>query len=363
MQNPTFGIIMAGGIGSRFWPLSRNAKPKQFLDILGVGRTFIQQTFDRLTQSIPPENIIVVTSEAYLELVIEQLPQVKLENVLLEPLRRNTAPCIAYACYKLLQKYPNASLVVAPADHVILKEAEFAKTLQSAIAFAESNDALVTIGIPPNRPETGYGYIQVMECAKNEVFKEACKVKTFTEKPNLEMAKVFMQSGEFFWNSGIFIWTLQSIKNAMEEHLPEISKLFADGAKEYYSPNEKKFIADIYAECKSISIDYGVMEKSHNVYVFCADFGWSDLGTWTSLYMHLPKDEHGNALQTNNVQISNSKDCLLSAPDDKLIVLSGLSNYLVVDTNDVLMVCPRSEESVLKNMINSVLLDKGIDKV
>ncbi|MGL5959806.1 MAG: mannose-1-phosphate guanylyltransferase [Bacteroidales bacterium] len=362
MQNPVFGIIMAGGIGSRFWPLSRNAKPKQFLDVLGVGRTLIQQTFDRLTHSIASENIVVVTSESYRDLVIEQLPQVKEENILLEPLRRNTAPCIAYATYKLLQKHPDATVVVAPADHLILKENEFAKTLNSAMEFAESKDALVTIGVPPSRPETGYGYIQVTECAKHAVYKEACKVKTFTEKPNLEMAKVFMDTGEFFWNSGIFIWTLQSIKNALEVHLPEVSNLFADGATQYYSCNEAQFISETYADCKSISIDYAVMEKSSNVYVFCADFGWSDLGTWESLYLQLPKDEAGNALQLETVQIDNASDCLVSAPKDKLVVVSGLSNYLIVDTQDVLMVCPRLDESAHKNLVNSILLDRGIDK-
>ncbi len=350
---------MAGGIGSRFWPLSRNAKPKQFLDILGVGRTFIQQTFDRLTKIIPPENIVVVTSAGYKELVKEQLPLVKDENILLEPLRRNTAPCIAYATYKLLQKNPDATVVVAPSDHLILNESEFAKILKQSMRFAEQGERLVTIGIKPNRPETGYGYIQIVETVEEAKGKEVCKVKTFTEKPNLDMAKVFVESGEFFWNSGIFVWTLQSIKAAFEAHLPDVCRLFEAGAEAYYTAAEPQFILDTYAECKAISIDYGVMEKSDNVHVICADFGWSDLGTWTSFYLQAPKDERGNALISDNVVLENVSDSLVQTPAGKLVVLQGLDGYLVVDTNDVLMVCKRGDENELKQLINNTLLGKG----
>ncbi len=359
MQNQTYGIIMAGGIGSRFWPLSRNAKPKQFLDILGVGRTFIQQTFDRLTKIIPPENIVVVTSESYKELVAEQLPQVKEENILLEPLRRNTAPCIAYATYKLLKKNPNATVVVAPSDHLILNEAEFEKTIKRAMRFAEQGENLVTIGIKPSRPETGYGYIQIVETVEEARKKEICKVKTFTEKPNIEMAKVFVNSGEFFWNSGIFVWTLKSIKSALEAHLPDVGRLFEHGDTAYYTNDEQQFILDTYAECKSISIDYGVMEKSDNVHVICADFGWSDLGTWTSLYLQSAKDEKANAVLSDNVVLENVNGSLVCTPADKLVVLQGLDGYLVVDTNDVLMVCKRGDENELKQLINNTLLGKG----
>jgi len=350
---------MAGGIGSRFWPLSRNAKPKQFLDILGVGRTFIQQTFDRLTRIIPPENIVVVTSQSYKELVVEQLPLVKEENILLEPFRRNTAPCIAYAVYKLLKKDPNAAMVVAPSDHLILNEAEFDKTLKKSIAFAEQGENLVTIGIKPSRPETGYGYIQIVETVEEAKKKDICKVKTFTEKPNLEMAKVFVDSGEFFWNSGIFVWTLQSIKAALEAHLPEVCRLFDAGRDAYYTSSESQFILDTYAECKAISIDYGVMEKSENVHVICADFGWSDLGTWTSLYLQSEKDEKSNVLLSDSVVLDGVSNCLVRTPVGKLVVLQGLDGYLVVDTNDVLMVCKRNDESELKQLINNTLLDKG----
>lgn len=350
---------MAGGIGSRFWPLSRNAKPKQFLDVLGVGRTFIQQTFDRLARIIPPENIVVVTSQIYKELVMEQLPQVKEENILLEPLRRNTAPCIAYATYKLLKKSPNATVVVAPSDHLILNEAEFEKTIRKAMQFAEQGENLVTIGINPSRPETGYGYIQIVETVEEARKKDICKVKTFTEKPNLEMAKVFMESGEFFWNSGIFVWTLQSIKSALEAHLPEVSRLFESGADAYYTSGELQFILDTYAECKAISIDYGVMEKSENVHVICADFGWSDLGTWTSLYLQSLKDEKNNVVMSDNVVLDNVNNSLVRTPNGKLVVLQGLDNYMVVDTNDVLMICKRGDENELKQLINNTLLGKG----
>ena len=359
MQNTTYGVIMAGGIGSRFWPLSRNAKPKQFLDILGVGRTFVQQTFDRLTKIIPPENIVIVTGEAYKGLIREQLPQLKEENILLEPLRRNTAPCIAYATYKLLKKTPNATVVVAPADHLILNENEFEKTLKSAMNFAEQGNNLVTIGIKPSRPETEYGYIQIAETVEEAAKKEVCKVKTFTEKPSLEMAKVFVESGEFFWNSGIFVWTLQSIKTALEKHLPEVSRLFENGVTAYYTGQEEQFIRNAYAECKGISIDYGVMEKSDNVHVICADFGWSDLGTWTSLYLQSEKDEEGNALLSNSVMLDNVSNCLVRTPAEKTVLLQGLDGLLVVDTNDVLMVCKLNNENNLKQLINNTLLAKG----
>jgi mannose-1-phosphate guanylyltransferase len=353
---------MAGGIGSRFWPLSRNAKPKQFLDILGVGRTFIQQTFDRLTKIIPPENIVVVTSCSYKDLVMEQLPLVPEDNILLEPLRRNTAPCIAYATHKLLAKMSDATVVVAPSDHLILNEPEFIRVIKQAMREAESGKNLVTIGIKPSRPETGYGYIQVSESAETAKSKALCRVKTFTEKPTIEMAKLFVDSGEFFWNSGIFIWTLQTIRTALKTHLPEISKLFEAGSDAYYTAGEEQLILNTYNECKAVSIDYGVMEKAENVYVICADFGWSDLGTWTSLYLQLEKDSDDNVLQSGNVVLDNVKNCLVHTPAEKLVVLQELDSYLVVDTNDVLMVCKRGNENEQKQLINNTLLGKGASK-
>ncbi|MDR1417072.1 MAG: mannose-1-phosphate guanylyltransferase, partial [Prevotellaceae bacterium] len=330
MQNPVYGIIMAGGVGSRFWPLSRNAKPKQFLDILGVGRTFIQQTFDRLTKIIPPENIVVVTSASYKELVAEQLPLVPQSNVLLEPLRRNTAPCIAYATYKLLAKMSDATVVVAPSDHLIMNEPEFIRVVEQAIHEAETGKNLITIGIKPNRPETGYGYIQVAESAENSAGKEVRRVKTFIEKPTIDMAEILVKSGEFVWNSGIFIWTLQTIRAALQAHLPNLSKLFEADSSAYYTAAEEQLIFGAYNDCKAISIDYGVMEKAENVYVICADFGWSDLGTWTSLYLQLEKDDNGNALppgsapHSGSVAMDKVKNCLVHAPSKKLVMLHGL---------------------------------------
>ncbi|MDR3329319.1 MAG: mannose-1-phosphate guanylyltransferase, partial [Prevotellaceae bacterium] len=350
MQNSVYAVIMAGGIGSRFWPLSRNAKPKQFLDILGVGRTFIQQTFDRLTQLIPPENVVVVTSSSYKALVMEQLPLVRECNVLLEPLRRNTAPCIAYATYKLLAREKNATVVVAPSDHLILNEEKFIDTVACAMRAAEADKSLVTIGIKPTRPETGYGYIQVAESVEVAKSKAVCKVKTFTEKPDLEMAKVFVSSGEFFWNSGIFAWTLQAIREAFAAYLPEVGKLFEGGAGAYYTPAEEPFISNAYAECKSVSIDYGVMEKAENVHVVCADFGWSDLGTWTSLYLQAEQDSCGNALQVGSAVLDNVHGCLVRTSAEKLVLLQDLSDYLVVDSDNVLMVCRRSNEGNLKQL-------------
>ncbi|MDR3188887.1 MAG: mannose-1-phosphate guanylyltransferase [Prevotellaceae bacterium] len=362
MQNPTYGVIMAGGIGSRFWPLSRNAKPKQFLDILGTGRTFIQQTFDRLTKLIPPENIVVVTSSSYKALVSEQLPLVPEGNILLEPLRRNTAPCIAYATYKLLTKVSDATVVVAPSDHLILNEAEFIRVIKQAMQLAESGKNLMTIGIKPSRPETGYGYIQVAKNGNGEQHSAAYRVKTFTEKPDLDMARLFVDSGEFFWNSGIFIWTLQTIRAAFEVYLPDVAKLFESGSSAYYTAAEEQHIGNAYAECKAISIDYGVMEKAENVHVICADFGWSDLGTWNSLYLQLEKDDKGNALQSDNVALDNVRECLVHAPAEKLVVLQDLDGYLVVDTNDVLLICRRDNENELKQLINNTLLSKGASK-
>jgi mannose-1-phosphate guanylyltransferase len=353
---------MAGGIGSRFWPLSRNAKPKQFLDILGTGRTFIQQTFDRLTKIIPPENIVVVTSSSYKDLVAEQLPLALESNILLEPLRRNTAPCIAYATYKLLTKVSDATVVVAPSDHFILNEGEFIRVINQAMQLAESGKNLMTIGIKPSRPETGYGYIQVAKNDKAAKFSAAYRVKTFTEKPNLDMARLFVDSGEFFWNSGIFIWTLQTIRAALETHLPSVSKLFEAGSDVYYTAGEEQLISSAYAECKAISIDYGVMEKAENVHVICADFGWSDLGTWNSLYLQLGKDDKENVLQSDNVAMNNVRGCLVRAPAEKLVVLQDLDDYLVVDANDVLLICKRNHENELKQLINNTLLGKGSAK-
>ncbi len=349
-------IVMAGGIGSRFWPLSRTGKPKQFIDILGTGKSLLQQTFDRMTKICPKENILIVTSSAYSDLVNEQIPGLHPSQVLLEPLRRNTAPCIAYATYKIKQKNPNAIAIVAPSDHLILNESTFIDTLRKAVDFASDTNALITLGIQPNRPETGYGYIQIGKPVKD--ISSLYKVKTFTEKPNLELAKKFLESGEFFWNSGLFVWSINSITLALEKHLPEVNTLFKEIAHVYGTDKETETIANAYSECRNISIDYGVMEKADNVFVVCSEFGWSDLGTWGSLYTHLPHDSNGNAGIAKNLMLYQTQNSLFNIPGNKLAVIQGLDDFIVVDTEDVLLICRKQDEQQIKNYVNDVLISR-----
>jgi len=358
MNKNHYCVIMAGGVGSRFWPLSRTVKPKQFQDILGTGRTFIQQTFDRFASIIPAENIMIVTSSIYHDLVIEQLPGIDESQILLEPLRRNTAPCIAYANYKILQRNPNALIVVAPSDHLVLNEAQFHKTILQGLAFAAVNKSLVTIGIKPTRPETGYGYIQI-NSAISAPEAGIRKVKTFTEKPNLDMAKVFFKSGEFFWNSGIFIWSLSTILESFRDMLPEVNTLFSNGIGLYNSPGEVDFIRSVYSECRSVSIDYGIMEKADNVFVIMAEFGWSDLGTWGSLFMNSQRDKQGNSISGGNVMNYGLKNSIVRVPDDKLVVLQGLDNCIVVESDGILLVCRLDDEQEIKTFVSDILMEKG----
>ncbi len=350
---------MAGGVGSRFWPLSRRARPKQFLDILGTGRTLIQQTFDRFSSLIPVENFIVVTSVIYKDMVLHQLPELDENQVLLEPFRRNTAPCVAYAAYKIKTKHPDANLIVSPSDHLIIKEEEFINQIKSGLHFVEDNEALLTLGIKPSRPETGYGYIQVNERIKYKHLNNLHKVKTFTEKPDRDMAKIFLESGEFFWNSGIFLWSLNSILKAFDAHLPEISHLFASGLKLYNTENEVNFVNKTYSECQGISIDYGLMEKADNVYVLTADFGWSDLGTWGSLYDNKKKDDQGNVINGENVLTYDTCNCIINLSDEKVAVLQGLDGYIVAESNDTLMVCRKEDEQQIKQFVTDVRIQKG----
>ncbi|HNW50419.1 MAG TPA: mannose-1-phosphate guanylyltransferase [Prolixibacteraceae bacterium] len=352
-------VIMAGGIGSRFWPLSKSSRPKQFIDILGTGETLIQQTFRRLNKICPAENFIVVTNLDYKAITLEQLPLLQEEQILAEPIRRNTAPCIAYACHKIKCKNSHANILIAPSDHLITKEEEFISQLQNGIRFIEENDALLTLGITPNRPETGYGYIQISENIRFGEIKNLNKVKTFTEKPDLKMAKVFVDSGEFFWNSGIFIWSLKSILSAFERYLPEINELFAKGNKYYYTPNEGAFLNKAYSECPNISVDYGIMEKAKNVYVLCADFGWSDLGTWGSLWDNSPKDEMGNAVKGKNIALYDTKNCIINMADDKLVVIHGLDGYIVVEADNALLICEKENEQQIRQFVNDVKIAKG----
>ncbi len=358
-MDQNYCVIMAGGIGSRFWPLSRKAKPKQFLDILGTGRTLLQQTFDRFANIIPVENFIVVTSVNYKNLVLNQLPELNPDQVLLEPLRRNTAPCVAYAAHKIKTINPDANLIVTPSDHLIVKEEEFIRQIRKGIEFIAENDALLTLGIKPSRPETGYGYIQVKNKVEFNGLDNLYKVKTFTEKPNLEMAGIFVETGEFFWNSGIFIWSLSSILKAFQTHLTDIFTLFESGIKLYNTEDEVHFINKIYSECQGISIDYGIMEKAKNVYVLTSDFGWSDLGTWGSLYENKEKDEDGNLISGDNVLIYDTKNCIVDISDEKVAVLHGLDGYIVAESNDTLMICRREDEQQIKQFVTDVRIKKG----
>lgn len=360
MNNHNYCIIMAGGVGSRFWPISRTSFPKQFLDILGVGKSLLQQTFDRFTAIMPPENIFIVSNAEYAELIGKQLPSIPVENILLEPYRRNTAPCIAYAAYRIMKKDKDARMVVAPSDHLILKEDVFADVVRSGLEFTGNNHALLTIGIKPSRPETGYGYIQI---DKNNTIdqegKSFNKVKTFTEKPDLKLARVFLESGEFSWNAGIFFWSLESIIHAFEKHLPEINQSFAEGIELYETEREEAFIRETYGACKNISIDYGVMEKADNVYVLTADFGWSDLGTWGSLYEQKEKSEENNVAMGEKVFLYDMKDSLVNITSDRLVVLQGLEDYIVVDTEDVLLVVKKEEEQRIKSFVNDIKSSEG----
>jgi mannose-1-phosphate guanylyltransferase len=350
---------MAGGIGSRFWPMSRTNHPKQFIDILGLGQTLLQLTYNRFLKLCPAENIVVVTNDIYKDLVKEQLPGLTDNQILLEPSRRNTAPCIAYACYKINAQNPEAKIVVSPADHLILKEETFVKAINSCFRKAASEDCLVTLGIKPSRPDTGYGYIQFVESSAAESDKRIKKVKTFTEKPDLEMAKFFMQSGDFLWNSGIFIWTAKSILKAFEMHMPETDILFKEGNNVYNTDKEIDFIKSVYSVCKNISIDYGVMEKASNVYVRSSIIGWSDLGTYGSLYTHITKDEKQNAVINKNALMYNSEKCIISAPKQKLLVIEGLNDYIIVDTKDVLLICKKENEQQIRQFVNDVKMTKG----
>jgi len=360
MQKPNFCVIMAGGVGSRFWPVSRTNMPKQFIDILGTGQSLIQQTYNRFSKIIPSENIYVVTNEEYIELVISQLPEIPVDNILGEPMRRNTAPCILYANMKIGQKDPNASIVVTPADHLIIDEDEFLQNIEEGLKFVTLNNSLLTFGITPDRPATGYGYIQQTE---NENDSRFVQVKTFTEKPHLELAKFFLKSGDFLWNSGIFLWRHKIIDEAIAEHLPELYNLFLENKDVFGTYEEKKMVNRIYSDAKSISIDFGVMEKAKNVFVLKTDFGWSDLGTWNSLYTLQEKDEEKNVTIGKNVLLEQSEgNYVYSNNHDKVMILRDLEDFIVVDTDNALLICKRENEQEIKEMLNEAKLLYG-DKI
>jgi len=352
-MNNRYVIIMAGGVGSRFWPLSRVERPKQFLDITGSGETLIQQTYRRFKETCPEKNIFVVTNADHKELVIEQLG-IDPSRVLGEPFRRNTAPCLAYGTFRILRENPEAVIAVTPADHLIIKENKFCEVLKSCFEFAERNDGLVTLGIKPSRPETGYGYIQADQKKPVNGFDNLLKVKTFTEKPDLDLAKVFLESGDFYWNSGIFIWNIKSILAAFEKHLPDTYAVFDEGKSNLGTKEETSFIGKTYAECRSISIDYGIMEKADNVYVMCTDIGWSDLGTWSSLYDHSTIDKKGNALVRGEVFTYECNGNILNIAPGKIAVLQGLKDYIIVDSDDVLLIVKKDEEQNIKQFLEDV---------
>ena len=346
---------MAGGIGSRFWPLSKDNYPKQFLDILGTGKSFIRSTFDRFLPVVPAENFLVVTNAAYKDLVLEHLPQIKPEQVLCEPMRRNTAPCIAYAMYHIMAECDNANIVVTPADHLVTNEVEFQSIISKGFDFVEqeeSIDSLLTIGIRPSRPETGYGYIQVNN-AENVKLGEVTKVKSFTEKPNCDKAVRFLSEGNYFWNSGIFIWSLKGIKKAFDTYLPEIVSVFDQGKEAFGTEREQAFINEKFADCPNISIDYGVMEKSPNTYTIPADFGWSDIGTWGSLFTHAAKDNHNNACCGNTVLVDTA-NTIVNIQEGVDAIVQGLENYLVAYRDNSLLICKLSDEQKIKEWITEL---------
>ena len=353
MNKNNYAVIMAGGIGSRFWPMSKTTFPKQFLDILGTGETLIQQTFNRLEKICPAKNILVVTNTNYKQLCLEQLPNVVESNILCEPAMRNTAPCVGYAAFKIQSMNEHANMIIAASDHIILKEAEFVRVVNDCLDLTAKNDVLLTLGITPSRPDTGYGYIQFTD-TKLANHKKARKVKTFTEKPNQELALNFLDSGDFLWNSGMFIWSAKSISLAYRKHLRDMYDLFEEG-KEFYNTNkEREYIDRVFPGCKNISIDYGIMEKSDNVYVYPADFGWSDLGTWGSLFTHLPSDNNNNSVQGDEVMLYDCTDNIIKVPHDKLVVLQGLQGYIVVENDGILLVCKKEDEQKIKQFVADV---------
>jgi mannose-1-phosphate guanylyltransferase len=344
----TYVAIMAGGIGSRFWPASREERPKQFLDILGVGKSLIRLTFERFLKLCPASNIFIVTNKQYAGLVKEHLPELTDNQILTEPSRNNTAPCIAYTAFKLQALNPEANLVVAPSDHIILKEEAFVNTLQRGLAFTAGNDALLTLGITPTRPDTGYGYIEVP--AADSSTDQPLPVIAFKEKPDRATAQQYLDSGNYFWNAGIFVWRVSSLLKAFAENAPEIHRILGAGAEQYNTPQEQDFIDKAYPTTPSISVDYAIMEKASNVYTIPSDFGWSDLGTWASLHAESPKDEAGNVAQGDAIQLIDTQNTLVRAPEGKRVVIGGLQDFIVVDEGGILLIWPKSREQEIKKL-------------
>ncbi len=346
MEKHPYIVIMAGGIGSRFWPASRENRPKQFLDILGMGKSLLQMTYDRFSNWVPLDNILILTHKDYKELVHQQLPELPVDNILCEPARRNTAPCIAYVSFKIFKKDPEACLIIVPSDHLILKTEDFINNLKACVLFTEKQSALLTLGIQPTRPDTGYGYIQY----GNKETSGICKVKSFTEKPDFVTAQSFLSKGNYAWNAGIFIWTVADILKAFMQLSPDMYQLFERGIPYYYTESEDRFLETHYAQAESISIDFAIMEKADNVYTLPSDIGWSDLGTWTSLHAESSHDEHNNTLNTDHILIEDSSHNLLRLKNGKLAIIKDLHDYIIIDEDDVLLIWPKEKEQEIKNL-------------
>lgn len=347
---------MGGGIGTRFWPFSRETRPKQFLDFFGAGRSLLQMTFDRFAKVVPNENIYIVTNNIYVDLVKEQLPQLKENQILLEPARRNTAPCIAYAAYHIKACNPKANIVVTPSDHLITNEKQFIKDVKKGLSFVRKNKALVTFGIIPRRAETAYGYIQSSETTLGEF----TKIKTFTEKPNKELANVFVESGEFFWNSGMFFWNVDTILDAIKKFLPDISARFDIGKNLFNTPEERKFIESNFSYCQKISIDYGIMEKADNVFMLAVDFGWADLGTWGSIFDIANKVESNNAVLNSQALLYNAENNIIALDrTDRIAVIQGLNDYIIAESGNVLLICKKSDEARIKQYMADAFIKYG----
>ena len=348
-KNNTYVAIMAGGIGSRFWPASRTERPKQFLDILGVGKSLIRLTFERFLHLCPAENIFIVTNGMYKDLVKEHLPEISDNQILCEPSRNNTAPCVAYTSFKLHALNPEANFIVAPSDHIILKEQAFVDKLTEALNYSEKHDALVTLGITPTRPDTGYGYINFGEKAAGNVH----KVVQFKEKPDLDTAKLYYASGDYLWNAGIFVWKAENVLKAFAEHAPDIHKILAKGKMHYNTATEQEFIDQAYPTTPSVSVDYAIMENAGNIFTLPADIGWSDLGTWGSLWSESDKDAQGNVINGDDVTLLDTKNSLIRIPQDKRLVVKGLDNFILVDEGDILLIWPKNEEQGIKKIVEN----------
>ena len=341
-------VIMAGGVGSRFWPMSTEEKPKQFIDVLGTGKTLLQLTVERFGQLIDPKNVWVVTNQRYVDIVSEQLPDMPRENILCEPCRRNTAPCIAYVSWRIKAKDPKANIVVTPSDHVVMNVQEFQRVISSCMDFTVDSDAIVTLGMKPTRPETGYGYIQADLSNSSLRNKQVFRVDTFREKPDLQTAQEYIKKSNYFWNAGIFIWNVSTIVNAFRVYQPKLNKIFEQLLPVYGTPQEQEAINQHFPKCENISVDYAIMEKAEEIFVCPADFGWSDLGTWGSLQTHSKCDLYGNACIGENISLFESHNCIVHTRQEKKVVVQGLDGYIVAENDDTLLICKLSEEQRIK---------------